>query len=418
MIGGAFRRMFLLLLLLLMLPFKASSFHTGFTGILMPIKFVGALAFIYAIWYRAVEERVSHYFGTWQARLFFLFLIVVCVSAIRAPRYSTMPALSVLSLVVLYFTLLTVVDKLERLRAVLITVIVSIGLASLYSVRAWVVHRGWETGFRPGYVIDSNHFPITAVCGIALAWYLAQDRKFGRLRWVLWLCMLVDIAAILTGASRGGFLGLSVTVLIILARSRKRIRNLLLFSALIIGFNLAYSHSPLQRLLHPDLTDKYSSMAHRASWAAGYRMLYEHPVLGIGLGRFKSEMNEYAPSWYDHGPTMAHNAFVSVAAEMGLPGILLYIGIIITTYRSLDRISRMKSAPKIVTHTAVALQAAFVGECVSVSFIPAAYHEYLWLVIFLSVCLPPLAIRFRRRPRRDLRSVESNAASALELVQV
>src|ERR1700719_3961783 len=88
-----------------------------------------------------------------------------------------------------------------------------------------------------------------------------------------------------------------------------------------------------------------------------------------------------------------YNAYISVAAEMGVPGLFLFLAVLIATYLNLERTYRSRSAPPLIRRTAVALQAGLIGSAVSVFFISAELHEHLWFIIATSMCLPPLAKR-------------------------
>ena len=113
---------------------------------------------------------------------------------------------------------------------------------------------------------------------------------------------------------------------------------------------------------------------------------------------------------------MAHDAYISVAAEMGIPGLVLFLAVLASTYLSLERVYRMKSAPRLVTQAAVALQAALLGSSISIAFISAEHHEYLWLIIFLSMCLAPFAKR--RRPLRQAPAGERTLDAGVAFAEV
>ena len=57
----------------------------------------------------------------------------------------------------------------------------------------------------------------------------------------------------------------------------------------------------------------------------GLRIIASHPVLGVGIGGYKEANGRYAPQL---GERDAHNTYVNVAAEMGLPGLLLWLGLV------------------------------------------------------------------------------------------
>jgi O-antigen ligase len=50
-----------------------------------------------------------------------------------------------------------------------------------------------------------------------------------------------------------------------------------------------------------------------------------HPVLGVGIGCYREANGRYAPQLGDRD---AHNTYVSLAAEMGFPGLLLWLGLV------------------------------------------------------------------------------------------
>lgn len=77
-------------------------------------------------------------------------------------------------------------------------------------------------------------------------------------------------------------------------------------------------------------------------WAAGLRMVVHHPLFGVGFGEFASNVGNYeqAGGWIpaiggggEFGE-LAHNTFLSVAAELGVIGLILYIVTIIGVYKA------------------------------------------------------------------------------------
>src|SRR5260370_11775028 len=308
--------MLIVLLLIAFLPFKQNPFLNDYAGDWTFTKYLGGACTIYAVAYVCSHGRFSSYLGSWQARWYLAFTLLVYFSYINTrTRFVMNPILIVTSLSLLGFILLSVVDSIKRLRWVLLTAVGSVALASLYVIREWQKNKGWATGYREAWVVgDTNHFGISAICGITLAWYLAQERRSSWERLFCWGCLLLTLAAAIIGASRGGFLGLVAAMLFASVRSRKRTRNILVVLVVLVGFNVAYPYSPIQRLLHPTSSDNESSENHRASWQVGLAMVREHPITGIGIGEFKSEFNKYTPAWYARPPFMAHNPYLSVAA--------------------------------------------------------------------------------------------------------
>jgi putative inorganic carbon (HCO3(-)) transporter len=57
----------------------------------------------------------------------------------------------------------------------------------------------------------------------------------------------------------------------------------------------------------------------------GLHIAASHAVLGVGIGCYNEANARYAPQL---GERDAHNTYVSLAAEMGLPGLLLWLGLV------------------------------------------------------------------------------------------
>ena len=127
---------------------------------------------------------------------------------------------------------------------------------------------------------------------------------------------------------------------------------------------------------------------------AGFHMIEAHPIAGIGLGNFKPLMPSYMylpPGTIPDVDSLAHNMFIEVAAELGLPALVIFVSIFWFTYRSLGKLRRSPSAPILIRETASALQAGLVGFAVAGSFVSAEYQKTSWMGFALMFCLMPLA---------------------------
>lgn len=59
-------------------------------------------------------------------------------------------------------------------------------------------------------------------------------------------------------------------------------------------------------------------------WSAGLRIVADAPVVGVGPGNYPFELQRYATSLQGMA---AHNNYVHIAAETGVPGFVLYAGL-------------------------------------------------------------------------------------------
>jgi len=356
---------------------------------------IGVVCFIYAFVHILFRPIFPSFLSTWEARLVLLLYLIVFFSALTKGSgigLSDSPLIIYTSSLCLIFITISVVDTLRRLRWTVFALIGSYGFASLYVIREWQQAHKIYSNFRPGWMVgDANYFSATAIFSIALAFHFIQTK---RKRWekaYCIVCLLLTILAVTFCASRGGFLGLVVAALCLVWRTKRRVRNLVLMSVLVIPLSLALPVSPLHRFLNPS-ADYGSTQFHLDAWRAGLRMIEAHPLAGIGLGNFKPLM----PSYMASAPkvdvdTVAHNMFIEVAAELGLPSLLIFLGIFWFTYRTLGKLRRSSSSHPLIRETALALQAGLLGFAVAGSFISAEYQKTSWMGFALMFCLMPLA---------------------------
>jgi O-antigen ligase len=122
-----------------------------------------------------------------------------------------------------------------------------------------------------------------------------------------------------------------------------------------------------------------------------------HPGLGVGIGNFYVAEGTISPlaRLQERGIGVrwgaAHNSFIQAGAEIGVPGLLLFIGLIATTFRSLRRVARLPRAvpPPAMdpSRLAQSLMAAFVGFVVGSLFLSLAYMDMLYTLVALAIGL-------------------------------
>ncbi|MBB4905944.1 O-antigen ligase family protein [Actinophytocola algeriensis] len=128
-------------------------------------------------------------------------------------------------------------------------------------------------------------------------------------------------------------------------------------------------------------------------WQASARMLAEHPLLGVGPGGFRAE---YAAASHNaeiaEQTPVAHNMFLEVAAELGLPAFCLFLALTAIAMVSSEHVLRST----VDRRPMVAVQASVVAVAIGAVFLSEQYYLPLWLLIAVSVAA---ALRTRREGR-------------------
>jgi len=217
--------------------------------------------------------------------------------------------------------------------------------------------------------VDALKAKSALVC-VPLAFYLMLERRPRWERLYCLACLILTLLAVTLAASRGGFLGLAIALLYVVWRSRQRVRNLVLACALLLPLSLAAPSSPVERFLHPKRGETRAVENRKALWEAGLKMIWANPVLGIGLGNFKALVGQYAER-EETPERMAHNSYLEIAAETGLPGFLVFLGVLFWSFRTLEQVRRrtLRSSPSLLHQAALGIQGVLLGFSVAIFFI-------------------------------------------------
>ena len=388
--------MILFYFLVSVMPLVKHPIWSHFVGDLTVTKYVGAACVVYAIFHLATcNSRPAAFwspFAKWFTGFYLLALYSFLTKSLPFPWHLS-PMLSYSSFMLLFFVTGAVVDSLPRLRWTLIVAIGSLGFASLYVLREWQKYHKVEAGIRPGWMLgDANYYALSAVLCIPLAFCLARQVRTRWEKLLLYGCLLITLSGVTLGASRGGFLGLMASLAFATWRSANRLRYAAFLGLFLIPILLIAPVTPFERLLHPNFSDQEAAQERIVAWKAGLKMIKAHPWTGVGLGNFKPLVRQYEEAGDMRVETLAHNTYIEIAAEMGIPGLLLFLGILLASMRTLsDVYKRAPDSATLLRAAALGLQTGLVGAMVGIFFLSSETQRLLWLILFLVPCVHALA---------------------------
>ncbi|MDW6023081.1 O-antigen ligase family protein [Mesorhizobium sp. BAC0120] len=236
---------------------------------------------------------------------------------------------------------------------------------------------------------DPNVLALTLIFSLSYALSLllsptrAGDRTLGI------AATAVATAAVICTQSRGGLLAFVAVIGVGVARMLKsRGTILVIVPAVVAGLYFGMDLSQRVSGGDADLTDE-SANGRLYAWQAAIGMAIDRPLTGVGMNNFANEFYTYTPVWLDR-PITAHSIWFQVLGEVGVPGLLVFITIIVLAFRSLIRTDRLLSqradAREMQGFTSATLL-ALVGLCVGGSFLSQAYDWILYVILAMSAAL-------------------------------
>ncbi len=187
---------------------------------------------------------------------------------------------------------------------------------------------------------DPNYLAMTLAMGMAMAWYLALTAQRPLLRWVCRGYLPIGLVAIGLTGSRGGLLATMVALTIVPLTMTKlspgRLAAALVM--LVLAGSLAVAYVPerlVQRFASTGSEVEDLSFGGRFKlWVAGVHVFVQKPILGVGTSGYK---NAITPA-LGNAAQVAHNSYLSVLVEEGIPGFLLFMTMFAAVFLSLLRL--------------------------------------------------------------------------------
>lgn len=75
-------------------------------------------------------------------------------------------------------------------------------------------------------------------------------------------------------------------------------------------------------------------------WRTSLQLIQKYPLTGVGLGRFRYEYQQNGPDEQYYTPYHAHNIYLHIAAEQGIPSLFLFLWMLIIICRQVFAIRR------------------------------------------------------------------------------
>jgi O-antigen ligase len=281
---------------------------------------------------------------------------------------------------VLTFLLITTLTRLKR--------IIFLQSASVAVVSYVAIFKGHSVprldGVIGGFYSNPNDMAFAIVLSLPLCMAFLLTAK-SALRKALWCVGMLGMAvALVLTASRAGFIDLVISGSVALWHFGVKGKRfyLIIGTALLGTVLLVAAGKPLmQRFASIASSDEVAAQEDSAheSFEERKRLMFraldairEYPILGVGVGDFAV----YSGMWKD-----VHASYLQIAADGGLPVLVLYLMFFARGFANLKDLARRKDLDSQTRLFAGALISSLVGFVVGACFAPEAYQFFPYFTV-------------------------------------
>ncbi len=301
--------------------------------------------------------------------------------------------------VVLITAIMTIlIDDERKYRLTLLVIALSLGFEA--------AKQGWaQLVTNPGAMNANEHLVLGDNNGVALGMmmlipvFLALAQT-ATARWERYTYLFFIVGVFYRSVStysRGGFIAAGVVCLISLWRSKHKIRTLAVVAILGGSVSTVMPQSfwdRMETITAPADSRDVSALGRLYHWGLARQMAAEHPLTGVGLNGFRYEFDAYdRMSGGVGGWRAVHSVWFGLVSELGYPGLVIFILLLLGSIWSCHRIARHARATgrhNIVIY-AGHLQTSLLVFAVGGTFLNAQYVELAWHFIGLTIALERIA---------------------------
>jgi O-antigen ligase len=272
----------------------------------------------------------------------------------------------------------------------------------IYSSEEGILRRAGTLGLNPNDVA----FTLAVLLPVSY-WHTQSHRNSPLVRGLFALSLpLLTLTVILT-LSRGGFICLIVALLLIFYRMLKA-KYVIAFFLLCFGVVLFTPAAFWERLASTWTSDP-TGQGRLIIYQVALNMIETNPLTGVGYGQFYFLYSSYGGKIWQS--VSSHNTYLGIAAETGLPNLILFTILITMCFITISQISRQ-------SRTGAASQMAFLLRTSLIVILLAGLTGDVsqWVLLYLIIAM---TLAFKRIQSRHFEVYSSETlSSSPELVTV
>jgi probable O-glycosylation ligase (exosortase A-associated) len=337
----------------------------------------------------------------WRSWLLLLFLAQSLLSTALGlnPAYSFDYWWDFAKMIVVSILLTNIIQTRGDLRLVLIVISLSLGFEA--AKQGWaqmVLNPGGRNDNGVPFLGDNNLVAVGMAMLIPIIGALATTSTGWQKRALQFLNICVVYRGLST-YSRGGFLSIGAVSAIWFWRSPHKLKTLfavLIAAALILPVLPQQFWDRMSTIAAPADQRDDSQQSRLHFWQVAVAMANDRPLTGVGHAGYPRAYNQY--DWTEgrfFTNRAVHSAWFGVFAELGYPGLLLFLLIVFSAMRACRRVRLAAKRGELegpLGAYAVAFESSLVAFIVGGSFVSFQYCEMLWHYFALTIALERVAV--------------------------
>jgi len=377
-------------------------------GVIRPAALMGGLAILLFFSDRRQIRRLHHVIGptTWFVVALLVWMTLSMTGAIVLSTSFDLVVGNFSKTFLMFLVIAASVRGIRDIERVAITYLVAATTYALVVLARFDLGEGEEWRLGDLYYYDANDFATFAVTAMPLALFVLHQGRAGYQRLLGAVALGVLTLAFVWTGSRGGFIALLAVVAFINSRYRAiplrwRVGATALVAVVVLATASERYWTQMGSIMSESDYNRSDEAGRMQIWKRGVGYMLRFPVFGVGpdnFGAAEGRLSIFAErEQFGRGVrwNAAHNSYVQVGAELGVPGLVMFVCMLVSVFVALRRSAWQLAAggsrtgPELTQAITASLTAFVVGAF----FLSLAYSEILFTLMALAVALHKVANR-------------------------
>lgn len=328
----------------------------------------------------------SHTNTKWLLFLMFLLLSSILISDVTTYSFDVFN--NVFGFLIWYYIITRIVNSIDKIKGVFIVLVFSHIIILLLNPQVVLDPSTRSYVHGNPFLGDGNDFSLSICIVVPMAIYLLQSSQKKHMRLIYVGVVLILGLAIIGTQSRGAALALGALFFYLWWYGRQKILGILMIATALFAIML---YAPPQYFERLDTIRNYeqesSAKTRVIAWKAAVRMATTHPLTGVGTGHFPVSIGRFQDEI--PGDLTAHSMYFLILGELGFPGIIFLLSILLTNlFRNRRLMKQARGSPDDPTAQEFArlfflISGSVIAFSVAGAFLSVTYYPHLYVLAAL-----------------------------------